>query len=762
MRSYLAALALLGYAAAAAVRAAALPAWAFASLVPFAVALAWVWRATMPSGTGPDEEARRPVLSATRASATGLAIACFGLPAPHLPGPRAALALGAGIAVCAGLFALARARGKTGILTVSSVSSAQATIFAGLGFSAAFVLATRSAVFGEPPILVDGLRPLDAYVASASGLGSLALFVALATLARRARRLELGAPERLGSFAWLAGTIVAASTAVGALGLAPIEVVLPIAASLTGVLSCTVAAARDPEALGRLSVRVLSVAALAGPAALGAGALLRALPWAAVEITVLGGALAAVGGALATRVARRIGSVTDPWATALEAARLSSMRPDPDEAIEVALFELRSLSDGGRLSPFLVRLAPPSVVTVDRAGYAQTTPAILPASLATATSEEPEQVLRFDVAEAAAVRRADVRSALAWMAERELGALALLRDGELPIGLLCLPAPLRTGPFTAIEVRALRELADRLGAALAASTRIARALEREDELRRVAADLETEVSSLRAKIDRHRDRSEALARTLADRARVAAYSPASRAAAEAIARFAQKSDHLALIVPPGVDALPHAAQYHLATERHGGGIHVFRGTDAGLASIEKWRSEEDSPLALARGGTLVLFDPQRLPRPVQSYIGVALDDRLGLVVVVPSTVDVLVASGKLDERLADVLGDRAVAIPTLAARGEDLRALAIHHLVEVGMAYRERPLGIDPAALALLVEHPWPGNDLELESVLVRAALAADGDVVTKADLVRAGFVPRGAPAASEPSRAPRQRLRAG
>jgi len=252
------------------------------------------------------------------------------------------------------------------------------------------------------------------------------------------------------------------------------------------------------------------------------------------------------------------------------------------------------------------------------------------------------------------------------------------------------------------------------------------------------------------------------ARTLADRARVAAYSPASRASAEAIARFGKKGHPLALIVPPGVDALPHAAEYHLATERHGGGIHVFRGTDAKLTAIERWRSEEDSPLALARGGTLVVFDPERLPQTVQSYIGVALDDRIGLVVVIPRTVDVLVASGELDERLADVLGDRAVAIPTLASRGEDLRALAIHHLVEVGLAYRGKPLGIDPAALALLVEHPWPGNDIELESVLVRAALDADGDVVTKADLVRAGFVARSAPTASEAARSPRQRLRAG
>jgi hypothetical protein len=734
-------MALVAYAAAAAFREAAMPSWAFASLIPIGIGLAWMWRVTAPVGTGPAEDARKPLLSASRAAATGIAVTLFGLVAPHLAGPRAALALGAGIASAAGLYALGRARGRTGILAEVPVATTQALVLSVLGFAGAFVLASRTALLGAPPFTVRTDHPLDAYLVSAGGLGSLALFVVLAIQARRARRLELGAPERLTSFAWLAGTMVAASAALGGLGFAPTEVVLPIASALAGGLACAVATARDPEALGRFAARILAVATLAGPPALGAGALLRALPWAAVEITVAGAALAAVGGALAGKLAARLGPVTDPWVHALEAARVSAMRPDPDEAIERALFELRALVAGGRRSPLLVRLAPPIALTVDRAGYAQSTPILVPLELARVTSEEPEQVLRREVAEEASVRRADARPALAWMAERDLGTMALLRDGDLPIGLLCLPSLEREGTASAAEVRALRELADRLGAALAASARIARALEREDDLRRAGAALEERHAELQKQLADDRDRSEALARTVAERAKLAVYSPAARATAEAIDRIATRGEPLALLVPAGVDALPFAAQYHLTAPRRGGGIHVLDGARAELAPIERWRDAEASPLVAARGGTLVITDPQRLPRPIQTYLAASLDDTLGLVVVVPRTVDVLVASGDLEERLADVLGDRTVAVPGLAARAEDLRALALHHLTRAGIAYRGRPLGIDAAALALLIEHTWPGNDAELESLLVRAALDAGGDVVTKADLVRAGFI---------------------
>jgi transcriptional regulator of acetoin/glycerol metabolism len=49
-------------------------------------------------------------------------------------------------------------------------------------------------------------------------------------------------------------------------------------------------------------------------------------------------------------------------------------------------------------------------------------------------------------------------------------------------------------------------------------------------------------------------------------------------------------------------------------------------------------------------------------------------------------------------------------------------------------------MGVDPAALALLIEHTFPGNDAELRDLLGRAAQVAHGPTVTAADLAAVGF----------------------
>jgi DNA-binding NtrC family response regulator len=103
------------------------------------------------------------------------------------------------------------------------------------------------------------------------------------------------------------------------------------------------------------------------------------------------------------------------------------------------------------------------------------------------------------------------------------------------------------------------------------------------------------------------------------------------------------------------------------------------------------------------------------------------------------------AEDRLEERFADFLGEQTVALPRLAARPEDLRALALHHLTRIGLRERKKPIGIDASALEWLLEHDWPGNETEFESVLIRAALAMEGssDVLTRQDLLRGGFTRR-------------------
>jgi len=178
-----------------------------------------------------------------------------------------------------------------------------------------------------------------------------------------------------------------------------------------------------------------------------------------------------------------------------------------------------------------------------------------------------------------------------------------------------------------------------------------------------------------------------------------------------------------------------------------------------------WRDPASSPIALADGGTLVVLNALALPEGTQALLAEALrrpppgapPHDVALVVSVPSTVDALVASGHLSAPLGDRLGDKAIPLPPLLARAEDLRALFIDRLSRIGVRLRGQPMGLDPRALARLVQHAWPGNELELEDVLSRAAAIADGEVITSAHLDQIGFAPapqaprRGSRAGSRP-----------
>jgi transcriptional regulator of acetoin/glycerol metabolism len=57
------------------------------------------------------------------------------------------------------------------------------------------------------------------------------------------------------------------------------------------------------------------------------------------------------------------------------------------------------------------------------------------------------------------------------------------------------------------------------------------------------------------------------------------------------------------------------------------------------------------------------------------------------------------------------------------------------------MRLKGRPFGADPRALARLLEHGWPGNEVELDDVLTRAVAIADGELLTSAHLDQIGFV---------------------
>jgi DNA-binding NtrC family response regulator len=219
-----------------------------------------------------------------------------------------------------------------------------------------------------------------------------------------------------------------------------------------------------------------------------------------------------------------------------------------------------------------------------------------------------------------------------------------------------------------------------------------------------------------------------------------------------IERAARTRAPLVLLAPPGVPAEAYAASAHLRSERRDGPFLLVDGADPREHPMTHWLDQVTSPLLLAHGGTLVILDLPALPGDVQRLLARFLVDPAShdwraawldapasldvfLIASVRETVDTLVVRDRLAEELANELGDRALPLPSLAARPEDLRSIALDHLTRLGLALRGEPVGLGDDALALLVEQPWPLNDLELERLIYQALLRCKGPVLRAEDV---------------------------
>ncbi len=805
-RSFWIAAAAVAYTAFAALRASGGhgPAWLALLGLPALLALGFRWVERPPRGEDRIEPAARSaaavcltgaaMLAAARSGPTGLALIALGN-------------LGAAAAAMAALVGLARIAGLGGLLEPPpSTRRLDAAAFASLFWTVAVALPAVSAVAPERAADLDPL--LVPYATSAASLGSLTVMLVAIARVRIARRIELGVADRVEAALLLSATALAVGLAAAFVGVAPPESILPVTSAVAAVCvaSCTVAA--DAAQVSRALRRTLAIATLATPPALLAvyavheaprGDLgLRGAPQSSVGVAVFGAcALCALAGLAAPALARRFAPEGARWLGAFDAATRAAMNPEPEAALETALAALRDASDAGtagQAPPALYLLSPPERVTVDRAGYAHTEPAEVPARLIELAQIEPERVLRVEAAEAVEVRRPEVRPLLAWLAERDIGVVALVNDAEGPIGALAIPRGRRASPMTLEEVSGLRAVADRLGAVIAVSAMLSGSRGREVAARREAEERAGEVRRLTRAVTQGAGRFRAIAALLARPARAAAYSPAARAAIEQLERLGEAGGPVTLLTAPGIDAVAWGAVVHLSSARAGGPLAIVDGAapvpegfaqafaqargasseragGAGSSGSEEtppalalWRDPDSSPIEAAKGGTLLVLDAQALPAEVQSYLGAALPDDVKLVVAVPQTVDALVATGQMSERLADRLGDRAVALPSLSSRGEDLRALSLDHLARIGVRLRGRPFGLDLRALQAVLDHPWPGNDAEMGAVLLRAALVAKGDVIGEKELAAIGFAPQPEPsthgdgARSEPRRARRRR----
>ncbi len=77
-----------------------------------------------------------------------------------------------------------------------------------------------------------------------------------------------------------------------------------------------------------------------------------------------------------------------------------------------------------------------------------------------------------------------------------------------------------------------------------------------------------------------------------------------------------------------------------------------------------------------------------------------------------------------------------IVVPPLRSRKEDIPLLATHFLQFYGDKYFKTGLRLAPEALEKLGSYHYPGNVRELQYVIERAVIMADGDVLKSADLL--------------------------
>jgi hypothetical protein len=708
------------------------------ALVVLPLALALVWQTTAPPARGEDrvDDGAR---AAARACAAGCAVLVATETGARTPSFVALANLGAAAASMGALVALARLGSLGGlVLPPKEARSLDAAAFASLLWTVAVALPAARALGARRAVALDPAI-LD-WATVAASLAALGLGTATARRVSVTRRLELGVAERASAALWLSATALLVGVLAAAVGVGAPERVLPVTVCVASAAIVTTAVTPEPTGIARGLRLTLSMAALAAPVALGVVYVTQAAPRRASAAVFIACAAAALAGLAAPALARRVAASSTRWRGALDAATAASMQPDAEAALEAALGALGQGAALFRIAPTRAPEIAGERTLVDRAGYAHVEKFEMPPELVAAADEEPERILRTEAVRAVQVRRPDLRPVLAWLDRHGIAAMAVVRD-DLAVGaLLAIPRGTRDAALSLEEVRGLRALADRMGAVIAVTAALARSRERELAGRTELGRTGEEVRRLVAARDRDAGQMMALARMLERPARVASYSPAARAAVEQLERLAGAGRPIALLSAPGVDAVAWAALAHLASPRRAGPFAVLDGTSATLHDLATFRDPEASPLAAAAGGSLAIVDAHALPLEVQTYLGAALPDEVGLVVSLPATVDALAAAGKLSERLADRLGDRTVALPPLAARAEDLRALALEHLARIGVRLGNDPLGLSPRALTALLEHTWPGNDAELHATLLRAALEADGGVLDLPDLARIGF----------------------
>lgn len=163
-----------------------------------------------------------------------------------------------------------------------------------------------------------------------------------------------------------------------------------------------------------------------------------------------------------------------------------------------------------------------------------------------------------------------------------------------------------------------------------------------------------------------------------------------------------------------------------------------RGAFTGAVAVRRGRFES------ADGGTLFLDEIGDLPLPLQAKLLRVLQERsferlgsnaphninIRLICATHRNLQEMVKQGTFREDLYYRLNVVQLHIPPLRERRDGIAVLAYHFLEKYAQEYGKKVKRFSSLALGALEEYDWPGNVRQLENVVQRAVVLAEGATV--------------------------------
>lgn len=585
-----------------------------------------------------------------------------------------------------------------------------------------------------------------------------ALLVAHAGAVLHARYIELGVLARMRAVI-VAECVVAVSAISLSVGRAAnLILALSFAVALSGAFATFIASRENILRIERASRRMLALIVYAGPVVFIGASSSAFSRWDSGFVTFVTASIVAVIASLLRILEEPFLPEKGAWLFAVAEAKKSLLSHDTENSVKEALNALRKPWGAITGSPEFWTFHPTKRMTVDLAGYAREQPAEIPPELIAAAGTEPFCTLRVDVLSALEVRRPDLRPSLKWFEQHgAFTATVIVANGE-PVGLLVLPHGGRSGPLSFEEASEIKSLADSLVQATDTRGSVERSLAREQVIQSRLSESEELVERLRHTIALDDAKHIAAAERLARPAAAGIYSGALRMAYESLESRIVRSAPVVVVAPAGVDTVAMVARAHLKGGRAQGPLVLVDGTSTRDHDLARWKDKRVSPLGLADRGLLVLIDGASLPHDVQRLIAHSLLERrppweraepldIALAMTTSLPISKLREEGVLDPQFASRIDDALtehIVLPRLRDRMEDLRAMVSDRLARQGLRTRGIPLGIDDKAMAVLIEYPFEGEELELDAIVIKLVRACPEQTVRKehVDQVLFGIAP--------------------